>query len=359
MHHRLGIWFPVDTHRPRLIWTPIFSPEWGFHYPNFDPYLGPDNGMLWTIPFVENMRRGLELDHYLTIYYCDWGKITNKSVHAAVEACHGMTVPRNMVGHFVAMSGQRGSYTGSSSHEFTDMTLADFRHVLDWFSTYFDTTVRETPSGGSVLAVKISHPLEEKLHGRELFTSVAVSCDFPSTSDASPLSQALGLPIRVCQLEHSDLDRATESVDEALEEKTWTNRFARVLMTDIDLESENWGKTRQGLDLDGSILLLSEDREDLNIAWTKILSCYCLDVLKPLFERALSGEISRQDVLNEITPQKLIVWKPVDASTDVAAGPMSRRGFVRNIGSTRWKYEKQHSRVMEIFDTIFEESGRS
>ena len=162
----------------------------------------------------------------------------------------------------------------------------------------------------------------------------------------------------MCQLEHNDLDRATESVDEA-PEKTWTNRFARVLMTDIDLGSENWGKTRQGLDLDGSVLLLRENREDLNLAWTKRLSCYCLDVLKPLFERALSGEISRQDVLDEITPQNLIEWKPVDASTGVAAGPMSRRGFVGNIGSTRWKYEKQYSRELDIFDKILEECGRS
>jgi hypothetical protein len=52
------------------------------------------------------------------------------------------------------------------------MTLADFRHVLD-FSTYFDETVRETPSGGSIIAVKISCPLEQTLYRRETFTSVA------------------------------------------------------------------------------------------------------------------------------------------------------------------------------------------
>ncbi|RLM00357.1 hypothetical protein CFD26_100340 [Aspergillus turcosus] len=215
--HRLGIWFPRDKNRPRLIWAPIFSPEWGFHYPYFDAYLGPANGMLFAIPFTENKRRGLELDHSLTIYYRDWDEITNQSVHAAVGACHGMTIPCNMVGDYVVMSGQHGSYTGTPDHEFIDMTLADFRHVLDWFSTYFDNTVRETPSAGSVLAVKISRPLEQRIHGGELFTSVAVDRDFLSMSDVSHLSQALGLPIRVCQL---------KSVAKASGEgESWTNPY--------------------------------------------------------------------------------------------------------------------------------------
>jgi hypothetical protein len=310
--------------------------------------------MFWTIPFAENTRRGLELDHYLTIYYCAWAQITNKSVRAAVEVCQGMTVPHDVEGHYVVMSGQRGSYTGTSNHKFSDMSLADFRHALDWFSTYFDTTVRETPSGGSVLAVKISHPMEKNLHGRELFTSVDVSCNFPSTSDVSPISRALGLPLRLCQLEYDDLERTTNSVDGVTEGKSWTNRFARVLMTDIDLESDNWGKTRQGLDLDGSVLLLREDQADLNLTLAKCLICYCRYVLKPLFERAISGEISRQDVLDKITPEKFIAWKLTDASTGVTAEPRPARGFVRKIGSTRREYEKQHSQVLDVVDKILQ-----
>ena len=304
---------------------------------------------------MENTRRGLELDHYLTIYYCDWAQTTNKSVRASVEICQGMTVPHNVEGHYVVMSGQRGLYTGTSNHQFSDMSLADFRHALDWFSTCFDTTVRETPSGGSVLAVKISHPMEKSLHGRELFTSVNVSCNFPSTSDASPISEALGLPLRVCQLEHDDLEPAIESVDGATEEKSWTNHFARALMTDIDLESDNWGMTRQGLDLDRSVLLLREDREDLQLAWAKSLSCYCLDVLNPLFERAISGEIPRQDVLDEITYQKYIAWELAEASTDVTAKPRPARGFVRKIGSPKWEYEKEHSQVLDVLDKILKQ----
>ncbi|KAL5360165.1 hypothetical protein BJX96DRAFT_175033 [Aspergillus floccosus] len=128
-------------------------------------------------------------------------------------ACQGMRVPSDMVGDYVVMSGQHGTYTGTSHHKFVDVTLADFRHALDWFSTYFDQTVRETPSGGSVLAVKVSCPLEQAISGRELFSTAAIDRNFPSTSDPSPISQALGFPIRVCDIDQHDLQRDIQSLD--------------------------------------------------------------------------------------------------------------------------------------------------
>ncbi|KAH2426033.1 hypothetical protein KXW35_004353 [Aspergillus fumigatus] len=72
----------------------------------------------------------------------------------------------NKSGEYVVMSGQQGSYTGTAKHEFKDITLADFRHALGWFSTYFDDTVRETSSGGSsVLAVQASSPFKQNSSG--------------------------------------------------------------------------------------------------------------------------------------------------------------------------------------------------
>ncbi|GFF71894.1 hypothetical protein IFM47457_05397 [Aspergillus lentulus] len=327
--HWLGIWFPRDTAWPKLIWAPIYSPEWGFHFPSFDPYLGPKHGLLSTIPFVENKRRTLELDHPLTIYYRDYDTVINKSVHAAVEACPGMSTSYNMLGEYVVMSGQYGLKTGTADHAFKDMTLADFRHALDWFSTYFDDTVREIPSGGSsVLAVKVSSPLEQNSSGRNLFTSVAIDRDFPSTSNVSPLSQALGLPIRVCQL-----DPRADLTDEPSEEETsWTNPYTQILMTEIDPESDNWGNTRRHVDIHGSVLLRRLDEEDLDLATAEHMCFYCLEVLKPLFDKALSGEVSRQDVLDEITLEKATEWKPIDAYTRVT-GEQQRpqRGFVRRM----------------------------
>lgn len=43
-------------------------------------------------------------------------------------------------------------------------------------------------------------------------------------------------------------------------------------------------------------------------------------------ERALSGEISRQDVMGEITPEKVMAWKTVDDSAGVPDKPRPQRG---------------------------------
>ncbi|KAK2813701.1 hypothetical protein FQN50_000099 [Emmonsiellopsis sp. PD_5] len=127
----------------------------------------------------------------------------------------------------------------------------------------------------------------------------------------------------------------------------------------IDMESENWGKVPEFWDIDGNVLLQREDREDLDLASARQISCYCLDVLKPLFERAVSGEISRQDVLEQITPTKAIAWKPVDSSNGLVdiGKPKPQRGFVARIGSARWEYSKQHSHVLEVTDKFFKEKG--
>ena len=53
------------------------------------------------------------------------------------------------------------------------ITLADFRYTLDWFGTYFDTTIRDSPSGGFVFAVKISNPLEQTVSAWEIFSFIS------------------------------------------------------------------------------------------------------------------------------------------------------------------------------------------
>jgi hypothetical protein len=58
------------------------------------------------------------------------------------------------------------------------------------------------------------------------------------------------------------------------------------------------------------------------------MAVYRLEILKPLFEKSLKGEISRQDVLAEITPKKMISWKPAVSSQDTEKF-IPRRGFVR------------------------------
>lgn len=324
-----------------LIWARIVF-RIDTYYPDFDAFLGPDHGVLFTIPFTENKRRGLGLDHQLTIYYRDYDEISNKSVRHAVQACHGMTLPNNMVGDYVAMSGR--PYAPPS--EYRDMNLADFRHVLDYFSTNFDETIRETPSGGYVWAVQISCPLEQTLKSREALTSVAVDRDFPCTRDISKVSVALGVPVWVCKLERDNLEREMKLLDEP-PENPWQNPYAEILVTDIDAESEDWGKARPTWCFDGSVVLWREYGIDLEVKLAQHMCDYCLEVLKPLLARSLAGEISRQHVLAEITFEKMMAWRPVESPREVM-GPMPQRGFVDQIGSRRWQEAKQQCRVLRV-----------
>jgi hypothetical protein len=151
-----------------------------------------------------------------------------------------------------------------------------------------------------------------------------------------------------------------EISDEGAEEdgSKWTNPYARVLMTEIDLESDAWGTTPHRWDLDNSILLLCESGEDMDLTVAKRICFYCLEVLEPLLRRVLAGEISRQSVLQEITVEKVRTWKPGEHLDEAGSETRPRSGFVSQIGSARWEYEKQNSRILAVTDTILRQRGR-
>lgn len=304
--HKIGIWFPRDTKEPELVWVPIIWTMDEYHA-DFDAFLGPKHAVLCTLPFNENKRRGLMLDHQITIYYQDWDERspkTNQSIQHAVEACHGMRVPYNLCGDFVAMRGRRGD----PSSEDLDIDCADFRHILDFFGTYFDETIRETPSGGSVRAVQISCFLEQTLKSCENFQSVVVDRDFPSTKMASGLSMALEDPMWVCEIDRDELKDGIALLDE-LPKDSWRNLHAEILATNIDAASDSWGMPSSShWRFDGSIIVMRTDGKDLDVERVQHICAYYLKVLQPLFARALSGEISREDVLAEITREKIMAW---------------------------------------------------
>lgn len=327
--HKIGIWFPRDTKEPVLVWAPIISRVDEFHA-DFDGFLGPSHAVLLTLPFNENKRRGLILDHQITIYYQDWDERpttkTNQSIQHAVEACQGMRVSYNLCGDYVAMSGRRGD----PASEYLDIDCADFRHILDYFSTYFDETIRETPSGGSVRAVQINCPLEQKLKSREQFQSVVVDRDFPSTKLISGLSMALEDPMWICEINRDELKDGIALLDQ-LPEDPWRNLHAEILATDIDAESDSWGMpSRFHWRFDGSIIVMRRYGKDLDVEWVQHICAYYLEVLQPLFAMSLSGEISREDVLAEITCEKIMAWISVVTPGGLMdLGP--QRAFVKSM----------------------------
>jgi len=95
--------------------------------------------------------------------------------------------------------------------------------------------------------------------------------------------------------------------DAEAESGSWENAYAKALMLDIDPFAERWGKSGNW-DTRGSAILLREDRQDLDTELVEVMCRYCVEVLQPLFERSRNGEVSRSEVLAEISKGKLTAW---------------------------------------------------
>jgi hypothetical protein len=135
--------------RPRLVWVGL-QKESSLLVPYFDRFLGEHHGVLWTIIFNRNQRRGLSLGYDLTLYYNDSAGVIGRPVNKSVRAAAGISapVPHEWCGPLVLLR--------ENPVCFGDVTLRDFRHVLDYFVTYWDTTLREEPSSNTVWGVKVN-----------------------------------------------------------------------------------------------------------------------------------------------------------------------------------------------------------
>ena len=307
--HRLGIRFPRDTQRPDLIWVPMITrrkpgvPD--RYYPKLSSFLGHERGAVDAITITHNQRRGVHVGHNITVFHRQSDELPNKSLRHAVEACHGMTVPGEAgTGQHVAVVGKANTPPSAAA----DITLSDFRHVLDFFSTCDDTTVRETPTGGSIRAVRISCELEQRLYGHDVFCAVSVQRDLPFAYTPSPLSNLLGVPLRVCMPRRMDLESAGAHLLESVPGSGLDNVYATVLMMDMSVSSGSWGRSQAVFK--GSAIIARSDHVDLDLDLVIRVCRYCVEVLQPLFRRALAGEMAREHVLREVSPQKLAAWAP-------------------------------------------------
>ena len=321
--HKLAIWFPRDSERPTLVWVSVpvarSQPASGGSgkelvdrqgAPDLDPFLGTElPGRLCALPVTRNNRRGVDVGHEIRVYHRGDG-LANRSLCYAVEACHGMTVPGAASGGpLVAMATRKT--INSLPPEIVDMTLSDFRHVLDLFSTRGDSTVRETPTGGAIRALRISCELEQKLYGRDVFSPVFVQADLPFEHEQSPLCCMLGdAPLVVCRPLQTHLElrcadllelESTQASSRGLH-----NTYATALTTIMDRSSPGWGMPPKPWE--GGAIVARSDRADLDIGWATRVCRYCVEVLQPLFRKARAGEMKRKAAVREATPGKLATF---------------------------------------------------
>ena len=142
-NHRLGIEFPEDDAVPRLTWVYCEErfdedEEVKYEAPNMRPFFGEGS---WSGPRPRLIRRNLRLDRAFSdaieltsrdAFLIDGSK-PNQAVYASASAGSIGSVPGDWRGPIVVLRAQGLSIDPNT---YTDVTLDDFRHLMDYFIRY-------------------------------------------------------------------------------------------------------------------------------------------------------------------------------------------------------------------------------
>lgn len=323
-NHKRAIFFPVDREQPRMIWVPIDYKMYEgvpYHDINPYPYLGEDCPVTGIMRIEHNPVRGRNLGSGMVAFaaqkegysvavihreaFLKDGSLTNKSILKSVRLS-GIP-PHSWRGPIIALR-------TTPSESFEDITLADFRHIIDYLVSYRTTETRESttkPDGrltATVRGVKICCLGEEKLHGSEPYISVDVSRAHPARltfghCDISPISRLVGMPLKIWK--YSDIDQQTDPPGWVGNESLDRNPNAVFLMMETDPKKPDWGwiprRWSEGL---GNILAVRADDKDLTVKDVRMMCYFARHKLQPMFEDAMgSGSVQRtkQEVLEFIT----------------------------------------------------------
>lgn len=313
-----------------MIWLPCerkVEEDTMIPYEEVDPrrYLGKDKPMVGTMRIEHNPVRGRNLGsgmvhwalhkegYSVTLKYREAfsldGSVVNQSMLESV-AGSGRT-PHEWCGPIIAVR--------ETPHEFyEDITLGDFRHIIDYLFSYRTTETRESATHTEdraptiVRGVKICCYGEKRLHGSEPFISVDVSRAHPtrlndSEGCISPISELLGMSLKLWKYTDTDNWIDLPGWDESLDAAS--NPDATFLMSETKLGKQNWGWAPLLWNMDiGNVLAVRADDQDLAVNDVRMMCYFARRKLQPLFEDALGGGLisrTRQEVLDFITKENL------------------------------------------------------
>lgn len=205
---------------------------------------------------------------------------------------------------------------GSLPSEFyQDVTLADFRHLIDYIVDYSPmgtrvvNNVSESIATSMVRGVRVCCYGEIKLHGSEPFVPINVPKSHPlrKTGDVSPISRALGMPLRMWK---------DPGVEKWIDPPGWdestgasSNQNAAFLMMSIDLHEEGWGWAPfYWQNENGNVTAAREDGGDLDHEDLRLMCYFVREKLQPMMEDAMGvGDVPRtkEEVVNFITRQNM------------------------------------------------------
>jgi hypothetical protein len=298
------------------------------------PLLGPDNPPIGTSHIDHNPIRRRELGSGIAFWspkkagyevalrsretFLVDGSPPNRSILASA-GIYG-AVPYEWCGSVVAMR--------TTCWELDeDITLADFRHALDYFLSYGNKSTTQSGddsqgrSPATIRGVMICCYGERKLHGSERYVSVQVPTHHPTrtvgkSGSISPISRRLGMPLRLWK--YPDIETWIDPPGWNETICAESNQDAAYLMMETDPKSSSWGFAplywNQSL---GNVLVIREDEKDLSVDDLGAICRFVRKKLLPMFDDTDGFGIARRtkkEVLEFMTAGNLENFKE-------AAGP--------------------------------------
>jgi hypothetical protein len=319
---------PISQSIVEQIWLPCqreVDDDTGESYEivNPDPYLGVDRPFRDTMYIEHNPVRDRNLGSGMAYFkegysiavifrdnFLKDGSAMNKSLLKSVSTS-GIP-PYSWRGPIVALR-------VSPPEFYQDITLVDFRHIIDYMISYGTTETRESANhpedriSSTIRGVKICCYGEEKLHSSKPYISVDVSRAHPTRLTygecaISPISKLLGMPLKVWK--YPDTDNWINPPGWAENMNADSNPNAAFLMMETDPKNPRWGGVPPYWNTDlGNVLAVRDDDKDLTVEDIKMVCYFARLKLQPMFEDALgAGTIQRtkQEVLDFATWENMV-----------------------------------------------------
>lgn len=337
--HKLALFFPETKSKPELLWIECVRKasseyeEYGvlveYETANTMLLLGEDDPFPGRLVIEYNPTRNKRLGSGMGVWSPEkkgysieliireaFLKDRSKLNRSVLESVRGSgTIHHKWSGPIVAMR-------QLPNELYDDLTLADFRHIVDYFVAYNNSEVREdfnpkaSPSTNKTIrGVKICCFGEIKLHGADPFVPVEVPYVHPIRghfeSSISPISKLLGKEIRLWKFPFDEPLLNPPGWDASMGPDS--NPDAAFLMVGVDPTKSDWGWAPLHWNLDiGNVLIVYDDKSDLVVEDLRLMCYFARIVLQPMFEDSMGGGLvsrTKEDVLRFITRENMEKFK--------------------------------------------------
>jgi hypothetical protein len=299
------------------------------------PYMGTDKPFLGSISIEHNPIRGRQLGsgmatwasrkmgYAVTLRFREAALIDGSAINRSILASVGASgiVHHRWCGPVVALR-------ETCSELYEDITLADFRHTLDYLMSYGTTETKESDHSENrpptaIRGVKICCYGERKLHGSERYVAVDVPSHHPTRTvvkfgSVSPISQLLGMPLRLWKYPDIETWLDPPGWDENM--GATSNQDAAFLMKETNPGRPEWGFAPFNWDMDiGNVLAIRVDEKDLAVDDLRAICHFTRKKLLSIFDDANGyGSVKRtkKEVLEYITWDNMVKFNETAGDND-------------------------------------------